>query len=955
MDDADDALIVAPQAEPGPPPEPDPAAELSVAMAEAKRLEAEVAALIAHGEGPGGGLIMAPGAGLSAASMKQALAGRRSILLRKEQELRGLQERMRALLEDQVAALRRSLDPVMAQVRLLEEGIATVNLYLGRDEEIVCLRGGQPAPQDTPITVRQLVLYADEECMVAIDEGGIDAQHLDSFDEWLLARPEHLQQVLPEEKGVVVLMPRRRSRERGDAWIDSQQRAADHHSYWIARNGQRLYRLSTDFEVGERLVPRQDEFTAMFYEDRLEWDPEQQRHIRERVPIPPGSAAWLQAEKSADAQHRHYFRVALVLQGLIDRTTVFHPLPEEGLSLLRDEAYLEGKVRVICDADQVLEDGSERFSDWLRRLNGQLRPGMRVIGSFDGPAFRQLERERGGNSRLYPPHASAPKSSVLHTLDERRRDGGLVFHYRRTDRIWDDYTGREHEAQKRASCVVYPRDDFILPFDLVTVGEMEHYLGLRTARKDYIVMVPLLQAAIAAKRAEAEEERDFRSLLAIQIARQSGITGEAAAQLVPDLVEHWKVANRWHRALRGAPEAEAKALRMILQEERLRRRAGERGLNGDERAVARLVAAAPDFVLIGRERSGRYVALRPQEEGQRVFCQRLSTGTRSERVEVRDWVLPANGWKRWRLLRSTKAWEEWDHAASLQRHLTGPERSEVVSFLRGLDPGRWRDAITVDESGRDGSAPAEVVRPQPVAVTASPANDLLSGMQLTVFFWVPPPVGSGLALSGHHPPYEVPTRGIQWRRGAGGRVVITPSSRTWSVRVERYRGQAEAERPWTQGHQEVLWVEEALLPQVATDIQAYEAGEAARGRLRNQVRGWVRDIEGQWTERAEAAAYQRFLEDFQDVELWEGHRKTLRINVPRGVDDALDEVLEVLVEREVEVAGLSVAEATTLARSLDPGFEETGWRRRSHYDLTDLAPVLELRFRPRPGSAGEED
>ena len=37
---------------------------------------------------------------------------------------------------------------------------------------------------------------------------GIDARSIEQFDEWLLADPAHLDQVLPEAKGVVVLVPR---------------------------------------------------------------------------------------------------------------------------------------------------------------------------------------------------------------------------------------------------------------------------------------------------------------------------------------------------------------------------------------------------------------------------------------------------------------------------------------------------------------------------------------------------------------------------------------------------------------------------------------------------------------------------------------------------------------------------------------------------------------------------
>ena len=48
--------------------------------------------------------------------------------------------------------------------------------------------------------------------------------------------------------------------------------AANRQSYWLLRNGQRLYRMSTAFHVGKTLVPKRDEFLSMFFEERYNHD-----------------------------------------------------------------------------------------------------------------------------------------------------------------------------------------------------------------------------------------------------------------------------------------------------------------------------------------------------------------------------------------------------------------------------------------------------------------------------------------------------------------------------------------------------------------------------------------------------------------------------------------------------------------------------------------------------------
>ena len=119
--------------------------------------------------------------------------------------------RLEALMVAQAAELESKVGDLSGMIKRAEEAIATINLYLGKNERIVQVAQGKPAARDAKIHIRQLVLYADEECAVAADEGGIDFQQLEEFDRWV-AVPAHRRQVLPEEKGVVAIKVRRNER-----------------------------------------------------------------------------------------------------------------------------------------------------------------------------------------------------------------------------------------------------------------------------------------------------------------------------------------------------------------------------------------------------------------------------------------------------------------------------------------------------------------------------------------------------------------------------------------------------------------------------------------------------------------------------------------------------------------------------------------------------------------------
>ena len=88
-------------------------------------------------------------------------------------------------------------------------------------------------------------------------------------------------------------------------------------------------------------------------------------------------------------------------------------------------------------------------------------------------------------------------------------------------------------------------------------------MGDRSSRASYVDMIPTLKRAIAFKRAEEEEQRDFRALLVNQMATSTDGDLEAAEAMVDELILWWKVLNKSHRSLvhQDDPELEARARR----------------------------------------------------------------------------------------------------------------------------------------------------------------------------------------------------------------------------------------------------------------------------------------------------------------------------------------------------------------------------------------------------------
>ncbi|MER7807382.1 hypothetical protein [Streptomyces sp900116325] len=307
-----------------------------------------------------------------------------------------------------------------------------------------------------------------------------------------------------------------------------------------------------------------------------------------------------------------------------------------------------GRVVLIPDAEDsyALGDGSERFTDWQERVNAQLRPGMRVIVASRSEAFRQLaygrDDYRNGHSRLHPTTAEAPSPGAIYTIEKRRRDGGLVIRYERTEEVWTERGPRPPKA--RASCTVRATDPFVLAYDAADLDLLRAFLRNRVDREQYLDMVPVINAAIAAKKEERAAEEPFRQMIVGMLMQHSAGNLAEAEEAVVGLVDWWKFANRFHRPLtrRGAEE-DANAARDILAEYRRRKRPKHK--RAAHEVVDALATKHPNALLIAQTHAGHLVVLTAHDNG--PFVAEHTYNRLGQPRSSREWVLPGARPNRW--------------------------------------------------------------------------------------------------------------------------------------------------------------------------------------------------------------------------------------------------------------------------------------------------------------------
>lgn len=483
---------------------------------------------------------------------------------RLQQEMAVLQHLMQLEIERRMAAL----NTIKAQATLLVSAlqkkierlvrtITVIELYLGVEEELHQLRAGSSVPADTPISYRQAAMYMDEEVAVRIGfkaARDFDFDHIEAFDEWLL-EPGNVDYVLPEKRSIAVFHPRRKPKQYDDSfYVDDRNVKNREYSYFLIRDGENLYRIFTHkLVVGERLFPKRTELQLMFDEFNAARTDRQKETLEDKM--------------------YEYRRLSTFLQGLLDRTTVFGPLPSR-VNLFNLTEQTQHLIQFIYDADDnLLADGRPAFWVWLQMLNRQIGEGSRVLLTGD---YGQYSRRRSDfASRLFyycnehsvPPLPSrgiygveSMKTPATPSTNQATETQQLFILYLPGDTVygsWGDYD--PHSRKKRVGWKIDPlQDRFVLHYDLIRIDDVAYYMRDRVHRKEYSEMLPILESILELKETERRSEQPFVQLVLDEAVRRQISASRETAEAA---VVWWKTKNKWKRAL---TVDDAKALRMIL-------------------------------------------------------------------------------------------------------------------------------------------------------------------------------------------------------------------------------------------------------------------------------------------------------------------------------------------------------------------------------------------------------
>ena len=450
--------------------------------------------------------------------------------------------------ELEIESIQAEMDAIERELEAKAKTLRLMKNYAGIDAEIVQIKDGVPAPEDEPLTIYQAKRFMDEEVgILDLMDGGadsIDVRNLEEFDRWIA---EHFEAFMPEKKALTVWQTRRNAKrytlgcDAESELFNDVMNQGNFQTYFLIRNGDRLWRFTSDFHVPDEVFPKLNV--------KRDWSSER--------------------EMKKDTEKRLFALAAL--QGIIDRTDILGTrLRDKGINLLQPApCYDKRDIVFIRDAEpgQLITDGHPRWRDYLKANQEGITKGSRIMQAVSDFELRQdcesvtgwqVTRSTSTYTRVY----STPDAGTIYTVEDVDDSywgaDGLKILFNPKDEVYR-YQGdwvSGHQRMKRIG-FRYFRDE-VIDVDAISFADISYYLTSRLDRPDYATMLPLLARLWKWKRKENEEEKPFAMLLA----SKAGLGWPDAEERIRDVIHWWKTKNKVHRAV---TKDDALAFRMCLR------------------------------------------------------------------------------------------------------------------------------------------------------------------------------------------------------------------------------------------------------------------------------------------------------------------------------------------------------------------------------------------------------
>lgn len=199
---------------------------------------------------------------------------------------------------------------------------------------------------------------------------------------------------------------------------------------------------------------------------------------------------------------KKYNRIALLIQGLFDRSEILHPHPP--VKTWEPEGF-GAAIELVYDGSLVLHSGAEPdIEAYISGCNASLGADSVVIGQEDYWMEKEAEKECARRDKdwrdkseyrpeRFTPYGNNGPGYVAKMASLKNRSGKAVFTWNRERRTSDYYAGKQHGDPIRASITVPVSRLFNV--SAYTPGDFKQFFRDPRTRAKYLMWAPMLIAA----------------------------------------------------------------------------------------------------------------------------------------------------------------------------------------------------------------------------------------------------------------------------------------------------------------------------------------------------------------------------------------------------------------------------------------------------------------------------
>lgn len=450
-------------------------------------------------------------------------------------------EKMTPFYQELAAATLATTEESLGHVKKIQEGVGSLELYIGKNVTVIEICTGESAPSHIPLQICQRKLMVDEEIAMWINlDEYFDYSNMADFRKALQSHPELVDQIFPSQRSVVCMATTRRHIDYKDRWENAVRNEQNQVVFLLVRDGENIHQVYSPVEshLGScRLFPSADE---------------QESHFRgyDGSMIKFEDVSYSDRLKNHELMALHYKRFLILICGLDHRLKLFGyfydaSTPYSFLTMEFQQAYFQ--FLHDDDGSGLLEATETRPSvdAYIQKMNSTLQSGSRVLCNW----YEVL-------SKVTAPGAVKEDRSYSGVYFAARplQDYDTLIAFRQAQHLMVNASVKKNSNGKVFNCKVnlslhenYSRDNTQLGYlclDSVRPEDLEWYIRRRKFHTNHLFYIRFFKMALNFVHQEREEEEPHRHFLNQALIEGNIGTVESRPEMIEQCVIAWRASNR---------------------------------------------------------------------------------------------------------------------------------------------------------------------------------------------------------------------------------------------------------------------------------------------------------------------------------------------------------------------------------------------------------------------------